>query len=85
MTSCQRLFVLRKSIFKAADGSGVHIVLLAVRSRFTKNAADAKLVENLAKHWRFSRAAAGTICTPGPSAALKIDFRIFNDKCFCIL
>ncbi len=66
---------VRKLIFKAADGPLAHIVPLAARFRFTKNAADAKLVKYLAKHWRLSRAAAGTICAKGPSAALKIDFR----------
>ena len=66
---------VRKSIFKAADGPLAHIIPLAARSRFAKSTADAKLVKNLAKHWCFSRAAAGTICAKGPSAALKIDFR----------
>ena len=41
----------------------VYIVSLAARSRFAKNAADAKLMKNFAKHWRFLRAAAGTIYT----------------------
>ena len=42
-----------KSVFKDAGGLFGHIVPLAARFRFTKNAADAKLVKDLAKHWSF--------------------------------
>ena len=65
-------------MIKAADCPRAHIVPLAARFRFAKNAAGAKLMKNFAKHWRFLRAAAGTICALGQSAALIIDFRDKN-------
>ena len=52
--------------FQGIRGVPAYIVPLAARFRFAKNAADAKLVKYLAKHWRFSRAAAGTIYAGTP-------------------